>query len=49
VCTEPRIPQGGGVVQGSVGRVERDKTTGNGLTISLIYEGLPIVVGEKKY
>jgi hypothetical protein len=42
VCSEPSIPWGGTQARG------RGKTTGNGLPISLIYEGLPTVEGEKK-
>jgi len=48
VCSEPRIPWGC-AEQRSPGQGKGDKTTGNGLPISLIYEGLPRVVGEKKY
>lgn len=42
MCSEPSIPWGGTQARG------RGKTTGNGLPISLIYEGLPTVEGEKK-
>lgn len=46
MCSEPGIPRGGGdAVEGPRGQGEGDKTTENGLHISLIYEGLPMVVG----